>query len=104
MNADIKAETEKIFNPTAHSGGSAAFPSVGAFKLSALITALQQFESLVASGVAIFAACPSQVSIGLMLQLQLKINKMVQFSEEISGLLSNLHSIIANSISNTRSS
>lgn len=101
--ADFSTEADAIFKKDAFPGGS-GFQSVGAFQLSSMINALQQFESLVASGIAVFAACPSQVSIGLMLQLQLKINKMVQFSEEISGLLSNINSIIMNSISNTRSS
>ncbi len=102
MTGDVTAL--QIYDPDEFSGGDADFNSVGAFKLSAMISALQDFEELVASGIAIFAACPSQVSIGLMLQLQLKINKMVQFSEEISGLLSNINSIVMNSISNTRSS
>ena len=107
-NSTIQGIAAQIFNPNAFAGGidgnSMGFSSVGAFKLTKMISALQEFESLVASDIAVFAACPSQVSIGLMLQLQLQINKMVQFSEQISGLLSNLHAIIANSISNTRAS
>ena len=74
--------------------------TVGAFKLEAMIDALEDFEELVASDIAVFASCPTRVSIGLMLQLQLQINKMVQFSEQISGLLANLNSIISTTISN----
>ncbi len=86
------------------SNNSLGFTSVGAFTLSSMVQALKDFEQAVSSDIARFASCPSRVSIGLMLQLQLQINKMVQFSEQISGLLSNLNSIVMNSISNTRAS
>ncbi len=94
---------DDIFTPGAFPGGGYGFTDVGAFKVDKLLEALEIFESLVASDVAAFASCPAKVSIGLMLQMQLKINKMVQVSNLTSNLLSNLNSIASQTIQNSKS-
>lgn len=93
----------QIFTSGVFKGGGLGFSEVGAFKIDKLLNAMEVFESLVASDVAYFASCPAKVSVGLMLQMQLKINKMVQTNNLISNLLSNLNSMASTTIQNSKS-
>ncbi len=94
---------DEIFSSPAFSGGGYGFSDVGAFKIDAMLQAMETYESLVATDVAYFAACPAKISVGLMLQMQLKINKMVQVNNLISNLLSNLNSMASTTIQNSKS-